>query len=140
MQNRPQATKTHSADQTSSHLANERTFLAWIRTALALLGFGFVLARVGLFLRQLILSAPAAESAVPRMRHVHEFVITGTVFLGLGTLISAWAAWHYLRTRRAIEDNRFEAAGLAIVIVALLSVVGGLVIMGLVISGGVGQN
>jgi putative membrane protein len=34
-------------------LAAERTFLAWIRTGLALMGFGFVVARFGLFLKQL---------------------------------------------------------------------------------------
>ena len=35
------------------HQANERTFLAWLRTSLALIGFGFVIARFGLFLREL---------------------------------------------------------------------------------------
>jgi putative membrane protein len=34
-------------------LAAERTFLAWIRTGLALMGFGFVVARFGLFLREM---------------------------------------------------------------------------------------
>ena len=37
----------------SDSLAAERTFLAWIRTGLALMGFGFVVARFGLFLQQL---------------------------------------------------------------------------------------
>ena len=35
------------------HLANERTLLAWIRTAIALMGLGFVVARFGLFLREI---------------------------------------------------------------------------------------
>lgn len=37
----------------SDYLAAERTLLAWIRTGLALMGFGFVVARFGLFLQQL---------------------------------------------------------------------------------------
>ncbi len=37
----------------SDSLAAERTYLAWIRTGLALMGFGFVVARFGLFLKQL---------------------------------------------------------------------------------------
>ena len=40
----------------SDFLAAERTFLAWIRTGLALMGFGFVVARFGLFLQQLELN------------------------------------------------------------------------------------
>ena len=39
-------------DDPRIYFAAERTFLAWIRTGLALMGFGFVVARFGLFLRQ----------------------------------------------------------------------------------------
>jgi uncharacterized membrane protein YidH (DUF202 family) len=42
------------------YLAEERTFLAWIRTGLTLMGFGFVVARFGLFLRLHDLKAAAA--------------------------------------------------------------------------------
>jgi putative membrane protein len=40
----------------SDYLAAERTFLAWIRTGLALMGFGFVVARFGLFLREIAMT------------------------------------------------------------------------------------
>jgi len=36
------------------HMANERTFLAWIRTSIAIMAFGFVVEKFGLFLRQVI--------------------------------------------------------------------------------------
>jgi len=44
-------------------LAAERTFLAWIRTGIALMAFGFVVARFGLFLQrlQIIQQVPAAQ-------------------------------------------------------------------------------
>ncbi|HET8995258.1 MAG TPA: DUF202 domain-containing protein, partial [Acetobacteraceae bacterium] len=35
----------------SDHAANERTFLAWIRTAIAIMAFGFLVAKFNLFLR-----------------------------------------------------------------------------------------
>jgi hypothetical protein len=38
------------------YMAAERTFLAWIRTGIAFMGFGFVVARFGLFLREIALS------------------------------------------------------------------------------------
>ena len=55
------------ADQKASrsdYLAAERTLLAWIRTDLALMGFGFVVARFGLFMQQLleIQRVPSKES------------------------------------------------------------------------------
>ena len=37
----------------TDHLANERTFLAWVRTSLAIMGFGFVVERFGLLLREI---------------------------------------------------------------------------------------
>ncbi|HTG58643.1 MAG TPA: DUF202 domain-containing protein, partial [Terriglobia bacterium] len=47
---------------TSDYLAAERTFLAWIRTGLALMGFGFVVARFGLFLQALQSGQPGFQA------------------------------------------------------------------------------
>jgi putative membrane protein len=51
--------------QLGNYLATESTFLAWIRTGLALMGFGFVVARFGLFLEQVEISrgTPAEPSS-----------------------------------------------------------------------------
>src|SRR5437660_8460932 len=102
------ATRRPMAEKVRDHLANERTFLAWVRTALGLIGLGFVLARMGLFLAQLV----AAEGEASRRgdHSAHEFVVTGLVFLALGTALTAWSAWHYARTRRAIDSGAYEPA------------------------------
>lgn len=52
---------THKVSATD-HLANERTFLAWIRTSIAIMGFGFVVVKFSLFIRQL--SAALGEKIV----------------------------------------------------------------------------
>lgn len=62
--NQPQSEKLESADPRILFAA-ERTLLAWVRTGLALMGFGFVVARFGLFLREL---AAARGNAVPTSR------------------------------------------------------------------------
>jgi putative membrane protein len=46
------STDKRAADRSQQHLANERTFLSWLRTSIALMGLGFIVARFGLFLRE----------------------------------------------------------------------------------------
>jgi putative membrane protein len=82
----------------SDSLAAERTFLAWIRTGLALMGFGFVVARFGLFLRQLQLlqHTPAGQSYGLSLWF-------GTALIGLGVLVNIFSSVHHLRLMRELE-------------------------------------
>lgn len=76
--------------------ANERTLLAWIRTGLALMGFGFVVARMGMWLREV---QPTAASGPWSGR-------LGAAFVVLGTISNALAAVRYVRVRKAIIEGR----------------------------------
>ncbi len=118
------------SNRTRDHLANERTFLAWVRTALGLIGLGFVLARMGLFLAQL-----AVAEAVPlRGRHAgREFIVTGIVFLLLGTMLGGWSGWLYERARRGIESGHYEPSRQSVLALTAVIVMGGLVIAALVL-------
>src|SRR5262245_47314743 len=62
-------------------LAGERTLLAWIRTGVAMMGFGFVVARFGLFLREL---AAAGHTPPPTSTGLSLWIGTGLVLLGVG--------------------------------------------------------
>ena len=73
-------------------LAAERTFLAWIRTGLALMGFGFVVARFGLFLQQLQLVQHV--SAAPTYGLSLWF---GTALIAVGVVVFVLSAWHHVR-------------------------------------------
>jgi putative membrane protein len=57
-----------SAADPRIYMAAERTFLAWIRTGIAFMGFGFVVARFGLFLREIAVSNNVAAAHSPRSR------------------------------------------------------------------------
>ena len=72
-------------------LAAERTFLAWIRTGLALMGFGFVVARFGLFLEQL------QFQHVPSAPSYGLSLWFGTALIAVGVVVFLLSAWHHLR-------------------------------------------
>ena len=76
----------------SDYLAAERTFLAWIRTGLALMGFGFVVARFGLFLQAVQVSQPALAGQPYGLS-----VWFGTALLILGVIVNIMCAWNHVR-------------------------------------------
>jgi putative membrane protein len=80
------------------HQANERTMLAWIRTGIALMAFGFAIARFGVFLRQV---ASLGQVAV----HLHGVgsAWVGAALVALGMLANLLATIRYAQIRRAIE-------------------------------------
>ncbi len=71
-------------------LAAERTLLAWVRTGLGLMGFGFVVARFGLFLREL--AAAHQTAAAP---HTGMSLGIGVALVVLGVSVSLLAAWQH---------------------------------------------
>jgi putative membrane protein len=66
--------------------AAERTLLAWIRTGLAVMGLGFVVARFGLFLRMLAHGANAAPPATSSNVLGVAFVLLGAASIAMGTV------------------------------------------------------
>jgi putative membrane protein len=80
--------------------ANERTLLAWIRTGIALSAFGFLIARLEVWLRAF--SRP--ELALSPSRG--ETVWIGAAFIALGTVANAMAIRRYYVARRAILQEQ----------------------------------
>jgi putative membrane protein len=78
------------------YLAAERTLLAWIRTGIALMGFGFVLARFGIFLRSVLLTQALAVGGSPRFS-----VSAGTGLIVIGVTVELLALRSY---RRLVSD------------------------------------
>jgi putative membrane protein len=103
-------------------MAAERTFLAWIRTGIALMGFGFVVARFGLFLRELV------SSSEPTQPHHAGFSLpVGILLIAIGIVVNVVAAIRHRRYVRAIDAGCFRqsfGSAFAFSIAGLLALIG----------------
>ncbi|MGB2589546.1 MAG: DUF202 domain-containing protein [Candidatus Acidiferrum sp.] len=102
------------------HLANERTFLAWMRTGIAGVVFGFAIGRFAIAVRQWM---QVQGRAAPRNGASVWF---GTAAMIAGVIICLVGLARYRRTREQINSGHFEAAGWVIDIVGIVTALFGL--------------
>ncbi|HZK08651.1 MAG TPA: DUF202 domain-containing protein [Bacteroidales bacterium] len=111
-------------DKSREHLAIERTFLAWIRTSIALMGFGFVIVRFGLFLKQLALLFNPAE--YPSQVHSSE---VGVVMVAIGVLLAFMAFIQYRRHEIQLRSNSYYPSSLLLLFTTLVLIIGGVLLI-----------
>ena len=86
----------------TDHAANERTFLAWIRTGLAVMALGFVMERLDLLLASLRLAVQGREVPTTGQAEIHGLSV-GLVALGM--ILVAASSYRFVDINRAIEDQ-----------------------------------
>ena len=108
----------------SDHAANERTFLAWVRTAIAVMAFGFLVQKFDLFLRI------AAASLEPRSIPAHSMIVgtvAGLVLIVLGGAMLLFATIRFRKTTIDIDAKEVRPGPgerLDITLVTLLLLLG----------------
>lgn len=113
----------------TDHLANERTFLAWVRSAVAIMALGFVVSRFGLYLREL---AATTRQHPPASSHS---AVIGAVLVALGVAMVVAALLRYLRNQRLIEAGNYTPSHGIDVALATLVAAGGMAMLVLLIGG-----
>ena len=116
------------------HMANERTFLAWIRTSIGIMAFGFVVEKFAIFVRRVSLFLKEAEStgghALAGTARTHppspEYSsIFGICFIVLGALMGVLAFVRYKRVEKQIDaDTYHPSLILDIMLVLAIIVIG----------------
>ena len=84
------------------HAANERTFLAWVRTSIAVIAFGFLVERFDLFLAFMAKDAGKAGQVIGRIGFGH---VAGLVLIVLGIVMILVASIRFARTAKEIDDE-----------------------------------
>jgi putative membrane protein len=100
----------------------EMSLLVWLRTSLALMAFGFVIARFGLFLREIAQANQFVVHLHPWLTQVNTF--TGTCLIVLGIVVLLMAIWNHRQSvdRLRAGDLVFPSRWSLSVIVTLLLV------------------
>ncbi len=110
-------------DRVTQHLANERTYLAWLRTGLATMGFGVLLAK----LRYIIGVQPT-----PSLIRASDI---GLIFSVVGLLITGCCAQRFFSVQKQIEQQIYLPSNLLVRMLTVIFCVLGLAIVVYLIPG-----
>jgi len=96
----------------TDHMANERTYLAWVRTGIAVMALGFVVAKFGIIIKELVpnssnVSAPFSASI-------------GIILVISGGFMQVMALRSFVKNKKSIESGDFEPSSSAIITSGIL--------------------
>ena len=100
----------------TDHLANERTFLAWIRTSIGIMAFGFVVVKFSLFVKQIALLLNKQDPV-----HVKGYsAILGIVLVFVGTVTAILAYIRYKNVEKQLEEGDYQHSSFLLTIITSL--------------------
>jgi putative membrane protein len=118
-------------ESVSEHLANERTFLAWIRTSIGIMAFGFVVVKFSLFVKQISMII-GKGNALPNRGYS---AIVGIILVTVGMVTSVLSYIRYRQTARQLKEGNYTHSSLLItVLTAFIFLISALLIAYLIES------
>jgi putative membrane protein len=116
-----------ASGRASDHLANERTFLAWIRTSISIIVFGFVVAKFGITLREFLQTQDRTRSESGLS------LVIGVGFMSMGTFMALVSTVRYRSTMKQLIAGRFEPADTVVTVLGVVAAVFGVILAGYLI-------
>lgn len=104
--------QTKKQGNPTDHLANERTFLAWVRTSIGIMAFGFVVVKFSLFVKQISMIL-GTENVVQNRGYS---AIVGIILVAVGTVTSILSYLRYRQTARQLKEGYYAHSSLLITI------------------------
>lgn len=115
----------NNSKKINDHLANERTFLAWITTSLGIMGFGFVVVKFSLFIQQVTLML----SSKKKIDIEHEYSsIVGVSIVIIGSITVVLAYIKYRKVAKQIETESFTYGSYGIALMSACFLIIGLLL------------
>jgi putative membrane protein len=90
------------------HMANERTFLAWIRTSIGIMAFGFVVEKFAIFIKQIFHFIGQQQPQMPPHSLQGYSSIFGVFLVALGVVICLLAFIKYKKVEQKIEGDSYR--------------------------------
>jgi len=115
----------------TDYLANERTYLAWVRTSIGIMAFGFVVVKFSLFVKQI--SLMLGKETILQQRGYSA--ILGILLVFLGTITAILSYVRYKNTEKQLDRGVFEHSSILITLLTgFIFLVGALLIVYLIQS------
>ena len=95
-----------NSDRSQQYLANQRTFLSWVRTSIALIALGFAIERFSIFLQQFRLIVDPGAAGISATGHEYSALV-GIGMIIVGTALIIYALKNYLESNKTIASGRY---------------------------------
>ncbi len=100
--------KSEPGSLVKDHLANERTFLAWVRTSIGIMAFGFVIEKFAFFIKQFALLPGKSDLYIPAHSAQGYSSVFGVFLVAFGVLLCLLAFVRYKKVETQIDDNTYR--------------------------------
>jgi len=111
--------KSAKVGDVKDHMANERTFLAWIRTSISIMAFGFVVEKFAFFINNLsyLLSKSNLPEAAPSSSGYSKII--GIILVAMGALMGVLSFIRYKKVEREIDEGAYRPSLMLDILVAM---------------------